>query len=403
MYSLLEQYLAEEERNWRFDANASYFIAGGSGGLGREIARWMADRGAKHIIIASRSGARSDAARELVAELRARHVNVMAAECDVTSERSLAGVLEACARSGMPPIRGCINAAMVLQDAVFQDSMTFAQWDLAVRAKVQGSDNLHRLLPVDLDFFVLLSSLAGVVGQMASANYAGGCSFQDALARQRLARGRPALSLDIGWMRDVGIIAETGAYQRQRQKADDMQPVEGRELLALLTLSLDPSRPLPTPAHGQAGQVLFGLRTPADLLARGRAVPAILERPLFAPFSNNPAVRAEGGTSTSSSTSAAEVTDDGTLFRQAAGDPRERTKIVRRALASKLARAMSISPEDVEPGKPLSTYGVDSLMAVELRNWFGKEFGASVAVFDIMGGVPIAKIAELVTARSAFK
>jgi acyl carrier protein len=77
--------------------------------------------------------------------------------------------------------------------------------------------------------------------------------------------------------------------------------------------------------------------------------------------------------------------------------------IVRRALASKLARAMFIAPDDVEPTKPLSAYGVDSLMVVELRNWFGKEFGASVAVFDIMGGVPIAKIAENIVARSTMK
>ncbi|GAB1319645.1 hypothetical protein MFIFM68171_09855 [Madurella fahalii] len=395
-------YLDQEERHWTFRENASYLIAGGTGGLGREIVRWMADRGAKHIIIASRSGATSDAARELVAELRRRHVNVVAQQCDVSSESSLASMLEECTRSGMPPIRGCINAAMVLQDAIFQDSMTFAQWDLAIRSKVQSSYNLHRLLPQNLDFFVLLASLAGVVGQMASANYAGGCSFQDALARHRLARGQQALSLDIGWMKNIGIIAETGAYQRQRQKADDMQPIHDSELLGLLTLSLDPSNPLQTPAHSQPGQVLFGLRTPVDLLAQGRTVPGLLERPLFAPFSYDPAVRAET-TSSGAGAQVARTVDDGALFRQTPPDSRERTQIVRRALANKLARAMSISPEDVELSKPLSTYGVDSLMAVELRNWFGKEFGATVAVFDIMGGVPISKIADLVTARSAFK
>lgn len=370
----------------------------------------MADRGAKHIIMASRSGATSDAAQELVAELKARHVNVLAAKCDVASESSLAGVLEQCARSGMPPIKGCINAAMVLQDAIFQDSMTFAQWDLGVRTKVQTSYNLHRLLPQNLDFFLLLSSLAGVVGQMASANYAAGCSFQDALARHRLARGQRALSLDIGWMKNIGVIAETGAYQRQRQRADDMQPIDASELLGLLSLCLDPTSPFPAPAHGQPEQVLFGLRTPADLVARGRAVPALLGRPLFAAFSYDPAAAAAKTTrtgqqlSSSGAASAVSVVNDSALFREAGGvGSRERAQVVRRALAKKLARAMSISPEDVEPSKPLSAYGVDSLMAVELRNWFAKEFGANVAVFDIMGQVSIAKIADLVCARSSFK
>ncbi|KAL2017344.1 hypothetical protein VTK56DRAFT_2267 [Thermocarpiscus australiensis] len=303
----------------------------------------------------------------------------------------------------MPPIRGCINAAMVLQDAIFQGSMTFSQWDLAIRSKVQSSYNLHRLLPQDLDFFVLLSSLAGVVGQMGSANYAAGCSFQDALARHRLARGQPALSLDIGWMKNIGIIAETSAYQRQRHRAADMQPIDASELIALLTLIFDPANPLPTPAHAQPGQLLFGLRTPADLLARGRTVPALLERPIFAAFSyHRTGVRVESPSSSVVVTTSSSA-DESVLFRRAAAGSRERTKIVRRALATKLARAMFIAPDDVEPTKPLSAYGVDSLMAVELRNWFRKQFGANVSLFDIMGGVPISKIAEMVAVRSTLK
>jgi NAD(P)-dependent dehydrogenase (short-subunit alcohol dehydrogenase family) len=268
--SLRQQYLVTEERHWKFDHQASYLVAGGSGGLGRAIVRWMADRGAKHIIMASRSGATSDAARELIAELEERDVNVVALQCDVSSESSLAGVLEERTRRDMPPIRGCMNAAMVLQDAIFQESMTFAQWDLTMRSKVQSSYNLHRLLPQDLDFFVLLSSLAGVVGQMGSANYAAGCSFQNALVRHRLSHGQRALSLDIGWMKDIGIIAETSAYQRQRQRLEDMQPIDASELLAVLTLALDPVTPLPTPvppsrASFSSGSGRRPICSPADV------------------------------------------------------------------------------------------------------------------------------------------
>ncbi|KAL7955302.1 KR domain-containing protein [Trichoderma compactum] len=133
----------------------------------------------------------------------------------------------------MPPIKGCINAAMALQDAVFQSSMTFEQWNLTMRPKVQTSWNLHRFLPKDLDFFIMLSSLAGVIGQMASANYSAGCTYQDALVKYRLAHGQTALSLDIGWMRNVGIVAENSAYQRQRQSLEDMKQIEDIELLSV--------------------------------------------------------------------------------------------------------------------------------------------------------------------------
>lgn len=360
----------------------------------------MAERGAKHLIVPSRSGATSKAAVSLVAELSALGVEVFAPKCDVSSEQDLAELLSECTRRGMPPIKGCINAAMVLQDAIFQDSMTFAQWELTMRSKVQTSRNLHRLLPEDLDFFIMLSSLAGVIGQMASANYAGGCAYQDALVRHRLSRGQRAFSLDIGWMRNVGIIAENSAYQRQRVSWNDMQPIDDVDMLALLTMCCDPSVPAPVPAESQ-GQILFGLRTPADLLAQGKEPPALLlDKPLLAAFSFLPdaganASRAVGGGD--------ELAAAASSFRRSS-DSSERIQIVLRALAAKLARAMgTITADDVEPGRPLSAYGVDSLMAVELRNWFGREFGASVAVFDIMGGAPISAIADLVVERSTLR
>lgn len=348
--------------------------------------KWMADRGARYLIVPSRSGASSKAAVDIVAELKARGVCIVVPKCDVASESAVSSLLDECART-MPPIKGCINAALVLQDAMFEN-MTLAQWDLAVKAKVDTAWNLHRLLPKDLDFFILLSSLAGIVGQMATTNYAGGCTFQDALARYRIEHGQKAVSIDIGWMRDIGIVAETAAFQRQRLATEDMQQIDGRDLMALLTLCCDPAAPPMTP---EQSQILVGLRTPADFLAKGQTPPALLERPLFSAFS-----RVMG---TETTAKAGQAADPAALFR-AAADSEEKVQVVISSLVAKLARAMSISPEDVELSKPLSSYGVDSLMAVELRNWIRRDFAAPVAVFDIMGGVPISTVGELVVARS---
>ncbi|KAI3574484.1 beta-ketoacyl synthase [Fusarium oxysporum f. sp. albedinis] len=382
----------QDHRSWTFDPDSSYLVAGGSGGLGRAIIRWMADRGAKHLVIPSRSGATSEAAAQLVAELTFCGVNIVAPKCDVSVREDVAVMLEDCARA-MPPIKGCINAAMVLQDAIFQTNMAFQQWNLTMRSKINTSKNLHELLPKDLDFFILLSSLAGVVGQMASANYAGGCAYQDALAKFRREHGQNALSLDIGWMMNIGIIAEKEAYQRQRETSNDMQPIDDKELLALLTLCCDPNNPIELPPLSE-GQVLFGLRTPADILSEGQQPPALLERPLLSAFSY-----LVGGSNTP--TQAAEHAENARDLFQRSSDARERQQVVIRAIAAKLARAMSISPDDVEPSKPLSSYGVDSLMAVELRNWINKEFSSTVAVFDIIGRVSIAGVAEVVESRSS--
>lgn len=227
---------------------------------------------------------------------------------------------------------------------------------------------------------------------MASSNYAGGCSAQDALALFRAANGQKALSLNIGWMRNIGLIAETGQYQRQRQEANDMQQIDDTELLGFLTIACDPINP-----PGKS-QVLIGARTPAHALAEEQTPPALLDRPLWSTFSF--IVGSDAGAGDGSSKQLAPDQAAGTLFRQAK-DADERTQVVLRALAVKLARAMSISPDDVESSKPLSSYGVDSLMAVELRNWIGREFSAPVPVFKIMGGTPITEIANVIVAKSS--
>lgn len=355
----------------------------------------MADRGAKHFIVPSRSGATSKAATELVTELTARGVNVIAPKCDVSSEASLAAVLADC-KGKMPPIKGCINASMVLQDAIFEN-MTFAQWELTMHSKVETSWNLHRLLPPDLDFFILLSSLAGVIGQSSAANYTAGCAFQDALARHRVVNcGQKALSIDIGWMKNIGIIAETAAYQRRRQNDQDLQRIENDEFFAMLTLCCDPTNPLPLPSQGAPGQTFFGLRTPADFILNGETPLPQLDRPMYDAFSFVPS-DADGDAQGSL---AVQEDQPGVLFRKAT-DISGRVQVVLRALATKVASAMSIPPGDVMPSQPLSEYGVDSLMAVELRNWISREFSAKVAVFDIMSEKPISKIAELVASRSS--
>ena len=99
---------------YSFDENATYLISGGLGGIGRSIARWMAVRNAKHLILLSRSGVKTEAAQSLMDELKIGGVNAVAPICDVSDMASLASVLAKCSKE-MPPIKGCIQASMVLK------------------------------------------------------------------------------------------------------------------------------------------------------------------------------------------------------------------------------------------------------------------------------------------------
>lgn len=163
-------------------------------------------------------------------------------------------------------------------------------------------------------------------------------------------------------------------------------PISGREILTFLDLYCDPVSPVTGQSH-----IIMGLGTPADLLAQGKEPPEFMQRPLFAaharPFGGQGSNAAEGNV------------NYGALFRQAES-AEGRAGIVFEPLAKKLARALSIKPEDIDPSQPLHVFGVDSLVAMEIRNWIAKEFVADLAVFELMGGRSVAAICELVAKRS---
>ena len=268
------------------------------------------------------------------------------------------------------------------------ENMTLTQWEQTSRSKVESSWNLHTLLP-DLDFFILLSSVSGVVGNPGQSNYAAGCSFQDALARHRSQCGQKAVSIDLGVMRSIGIVAETKRLQQHFQSSKGFIQVEEAEFLSLLDICCDPSYH----PEGHRCQMVMGLETPASLLARSLEPPEVLQRPLFARFSQLP------GRSGTSSDGTAGGIDAARLFRQVESAA-ERAQVVVEALSKRLARTLSIKLEDVDTHQALHAYGVDSLIAVELRSWLGKEFAADVPVFEIVSGKTIEAVGELVAKTS---
>ncbi|KAI1318470.1 acyl transferase domain-containing protein [Xylariaceae sp. FL0255] len=363
--------------DWECDLSSSYLVVGGLGGVGREILWWLASNGAQYLIVPSRSwGKNSVEASKVISELTTRGIHIYTPAFDVSDKAALQTVLEECGRD-FPPIRGCINASMVLQDAVFEN-MTLLQWELTLRSKARTSWNLHSQLPRSLDFFVLLSSLAGIYGSPGQSNYAAGCAFQDTLARYRTQRGEKSISFDI----------ENEEYERHRKNTADMGHIEKEEFLSLLDMYCDPYLPLLRP---ERSQLLVGVVTQRDMIARAQVVTPLVRRPLFAGFS-----RVSGGALLNG---APDVALDITALYQRAGVSKERGKVVVQALAAKLAKALAVSPDEIDPHKRLSGCGVDSLMAVELRNWVGVHFRAEVAVFEIMGGMTIAAIAKLVIER----
>jgi aryl carrier-like protein len=276
----------------------------------------------------------------------------------------------------------------VSQDATF-DNMTYEDWDTSIRSKVSSSINLDRLLPRGMDFFIMLSSLSGIVGLKGQANYAAGNTFQDALAHARVQRGERAVALDLGAMSKIGVIAENEHLGHLAKT--HMLPVGESEFHALLDHYCF--------ASNLEAQCLVGLPTPEYLHSNGGELPEAYEQPLFSHLRN--IGRNEASTASSEDTKKG-TTDYARRFK-AATSAEEAAAVVVEGLVAKLSHTLSVPVEDIDPTKPLHAYGVDSLVAVELRNWFAKEFASNVAIFNFVGAPCIQAVGGLVTEASSLK
>lgn len=276
--------------------------------------------------------------------------------------------------------------------------MTHTQWSRTIASKVHSSWNLHSQLPKELDFFILLSSLVGIHGFASQSNYAAGNTFQDSLAQMRTALGyKNSVALDLGWVHDIGMVTEVDHIRRHRENTRDMKQIRSVDLLALLDHFCDPSgNPYYLSRHN-GSQVLVGVVTPADFRARGVQPFPWLARPLYNGFN----FTANDQELLSGSAEAGATGQNyAQLFRQTDQEPDKRLIILTEALLHKLARTLGVDIEEMNPDKNLAAYGIDSLMAVELRNWLSRDFSATVTVFEIMDAGSIYNISDLIMKRS---
>jgi hypothetical protein len=283
----------------------------------------------------------------------------------------------------------------ILQDQYFTN-MNHSEWRQSLAPKVNGSWHLHSLLPKGMDFFIFLSSMRGVIGGQAQANYTAGNTFMDALARHRVTTGEKAVSLDLSIMLSEGVLAENDKLMRALESEGFYIPMTQGDFHALLDQYCDPRLPVLQPDDAQ---VVLGLEMPLVIRARGSQEPTWMRQPLFAEmWSITP--DSELLSSTASTHKKYDIPFQ-ELFNRASSLV-EAGSIVAEALAKKLSESLVIPVSEVDPGRPLHFYGVDSLVAVELRNWFAKELHADVAIFEILGNRGCDDLGAWAATRSGF-
>ncbi|KEQ98173.1 hypothetical protein AUEXF2481DRAFT_62731 [Aureobasidium subglaciale EXF-2481] len=364
----------------RLSPDATYLLVGGAGGIGMSIMERLASAGAKHLLLLSRSAGRQAETNPSIRKLQESGCNVEARDCDVADAQALGDSLEWC-RKSMPPIRGIIQAAMVLRDSIFE-TMSLEDYMTAIRPKVAATFNLHYRFaaPGSLDFFVTLSSFAAVGGNASQANYAAGGVYQDALTRHRASIGLPAVDIDLGMVKSIGYVAETKGVAERLSRAG-YRPLEEAEVMSLIDSALrNPLRSV------EDCQIITGVT--ASYTGDTSATPWRLE-PRFR------------GLRQAKSTVAIMVagTSEGALVDlrtqlAAAESQDDATETVCKALIRKLSNMFMVPEADIKRNLPMSDFGVDSLVAVELRNWLVGQTRAEISIFDLMQSPNLLELAE---------
>ncbi|KAJ2905390.1 hypothetical protein MKZ38_005488 [Zalerion maritima] len=354
-----------------FRADRTYLLAGCTGGLGQALCRWMITCGAKHIALLTRNMAK--VSKTWLSELADLGGNVLLLGVDVSDKSALE---DACKKVGarMPPIGGVANAAMVLSDRSFGESK-LEDFNKVFSPKVKGTKNLNEIFHdnAELDFFIMFSSLASVVGNRGQSNYVAANLYMSTIAEQRRFRGLAASVLHIGMILGVGYVSSTGVYESTLRHYNYMAIPE-REFLDMFAESIIVGKP----DSGHCPEIIAGLSR--------HSVEECVSRPFWhedSRFSHHTLAiqaksegKAAGNSKRSVSQRLAESNSSG----------EEVCTIIQEEFCRSLERMLQAAEGSIDPGQSLMRLGVDSLIAVEVRSWFVKELDIDLPVLKVLGG-----------------
>jgi phthiocerol/phenolphthiocerol synthesis type-I polyketide synthase C len=346
---------------------ASFLVAGGLSGFGLRTAEWLADRGARHLVLFGRRGPGAEEAQTVLARLERRGVKVLARSCDVTDPTALAEILEEVSRR-MPPLRGVVHAAMVIDDGLIRD-LNAAQIRRVLAPKILGAmylDELTRGLP--LDFFLFYSSATTLFGNPGQGNYVAANAALEALARARRAAGLPATCVLWGAIDDVGFLA------RNQKIKDALQGRMGGSALSS-GLALDTLEDMLIADRSGIGVLEFDWRS----LAR------------FLPSASSPKFSDIGRGLTESDGDDEGGVDLQRLLRELPEE--ELLNTVIDMLKVEIGEILRFTPDKIDANRSLPEMGLDSLMAVELAVAVESRFGVRLPVMALSESPNIAKLA----------
>src|SRR5213075_1383252 len=328
-----------------------YLITGAFGGYGKVLARWLAERGARHLVLTSRSGASSPEASKFVEDLQKRGVEVRVVSANVGAPDDVRRLF-AEIKSGARPLRGLFHLAMVIDDAPLA-ALTPERMRTVFGPKAHGAWLLHEATrEMNLDCFVMFSSVSSIFGNPAQGNYSAANAFLDSLAHHRQALGLPALTMNWGVLGGEGYVArnERVAEFLARQGTTELSP---GEVMSLLESSL-------VAGNTQVAAIRV------DWAKWRQFFRSMQENPLLQRILASVEGQEAGG-----------VASDWRLMIESAA-PKDREPIIIAAVRDVIASVLRVKPESLRHDQPLTDLGLDSLMGVEIENSLEAALGVAL-------------------------
>lgn len=391
-----------------FSPNKTYILFGLSGEIGVSLATYLIDNGARYVVLTSRNPQMSDVWAE---EQRLQGATVKFFSNDITIKADVESLLVKI-RETMPAVGGVVNGAMVLRDKLFAN-MDLDDWLAATKPKIDGSRHLDELFGFDqsLEFFVMLSSLASVIGNSGQASYNAGNTYCSGLAEHRRKRGLVASVLDIGQIVGIGYVARNrkAVISLRSHKFQPISEPLFHQMFAEAVISGHPD-------SGRQPVLSAGLQKRLGLAHEDSIPPLWMDNPRFSHMRWEKDEFA-GGAEDISALSRVPVKEK----LEAAKTITDANVALIQALVTKLGAILQLAPESINKDTALIAIGeqsdlvsemknvthivigIDSLVAVEIRSWFLKELNVDLPVLKIIGGDSIADLCTEALSRLPWK
>lgn len=363
-----------------FRADKTYLFTGMAGELGQSLAEWMIKHGARNVVLTSRTPKVNPRFVEDMEKLYGAAVKAMS--LDVTSRQSLENVLDAITAI-LPCIGGIVNGAMVLEDELFSN-LTLENFDRVTAPKVLGTQLLDEAFHDDtsLDFFIVTSSIASIIGWTGQSNYSAANEWMTSLVCNRRARGVSASTMNIPAVLGVGYAAHADNFDFDYFESLGHINISEEDLHALFAEAVLSGRP------GQPPEVQAQVGMGVNFVPADHEVKAAHKRDVkFSHFVQREEKRAEAQAVKASVRVKAQLQD--------AKSEKEALATIKGAVLAHLKRLLRITEEEnLDDSVGLVDQGVDSLVAVDIRAWFLKELGVDVPTLKILGGGSIADLVK---------